>query len=219
MEYLLKCEQTPQSLCRPEAAMTNDEKSSEKNPPIKLYKHPGVKRERIFFFGGGTQRITWMWTSPLIPKDKQINMVPTGRTETSLAGWWGQTLVTGPFRAVEPTLVQSTGRRMLPAPASHLHSWHLRCWDNFVYSSSHKMKCKFLCICPEEAIMIPFLLHLIVFNWEQSMMAIHKIHIFKTMFLHVANTIYSTGRGWERGRKPNQMDCLSFRISSAYSID
>lgn len=49
-----------------------------------------------------------------------------------------------------------------------------------------------LSICLEEAVMIPFLLHVIVFSWEQLMIAIHKIHVFKTLFLHVANTIYST---------------------------
>lgn len=76
-----------------------------------------------------------------------------------------------------------------------------------------------LSTCQEEAIMIPFLLPLIIFNWEQLMIAIYKIHIFKTMFLPVANTICSTLGGWERGRKPNQMDCFSFSILSAYSID
>lgn len=161
-------------------------------------------KEKGFFFFFETQSITWLWTSPLIQKDKQIHMVATRRTETSPAGWWGQTLVTGPFSAVEPRLVQSTRRRMLPAPASRLHSRHPRCWDNFVYSSSHKIKCKFLFIGPEEAIRIPFLLHLIVFNWEQSMMAIHKIHIFKTMFLHVANNLfYRKGLRKREKAKPN----------------
>lgn len=90
---------------------------------------------------------------------------------------------------------------------------------NSIFSSSHKMNNVSLSICLEEAVMIPFLLHVIVFSWEQLMIAIHKIHVFKTLFLHVANTIYSTLGGWERGRKPNQMDYFSFRISSAYHID
>lgn len=51
MEYLLKCEQTPQSLCRPEAAMTNDEKSSEKKPTHQTLETPrSQKREDFFFF-------------------------------------------------------------------------------------------------------------------------------------------------------------------------
>lgn len=68
--------------------------------------------------------------------------------------------------------------------------------------------------------MIIFPLHLTIFNWEQLMIAMPKIHIFKTMYLHVADAISSTlgGRGrW--GRKPNQMDCFSFRILSAYTLD
>jgi hypothetical protein len=40
--------------------------------------------------------------------------------------------------------------------------------------------------------MIQSLLHLIVFNWEQLMTAIHKIHTLKTIVLHVADTVYST---------------------------
>lgn len=132
MGYLLKCKQTPQSLCRPEAAMTNDENLQwkEAHPPHSVNKHPGVKRQRIFWDSKNRLDLDPSTVDPKGPSSsKQINTVAPGGIETSLAGWW-QTLVTGPCRAAEPALVQSTGRRVLPAPVPRRRSQHQRCGNN-----------------------------------------------------------------------------------------
>lgn len=69
---------------------------------------------------------------------------------------------------------------------------HPRCWVDTIFSSSHTTNGVLLHDCPKEAVMIIFLLHLIIFNWEQLMIAMHIIHIFKTIYLHVAEAISST---------------------------
>lgn len=73
MEYLLKCKQTQQSLCRPEAATYHDDASHEKKSAHQTL-NTLESTERIFFFFFATQRITWIWTNPqLIKKDKVIS--------------------------------------------------------------------------------------------------------------------------------------------------
>lgn len=61
--------------------------------------------------------------------------------------------------------------------------------DYIFFPSSHKISDVSLHSCPKETAVIRFLL--LIFNWEQSIIAIHETHILKTVFLHMADAIYS----------------------------
>ena len=133
------------------------------SPPTKL-KLLGVKRKRIVCVCVWLKRIAWVWTT-VDPKGQrnyeQTDMVAPGRRDQ--AAWVvRKTVEMWPFGESEK-LAPSTWRRVLPCACTSSHPWPHRRWrTNSIYSSSHKIR--FLSICPEEATLVPYLFHLIVFN-------------------------------------------------------
>ena len=101
----------------------------------------------------------------LIQKDKEIMSKPTWllqAEETRLPGWWGKQWRCGPLENLR-IWRRPPGGGYFPAPAPVSHPWPHRRWrTNSIYSSSHKIR--FLSVCPEQATIVPYLLHLIVFN-------------------------------------------------------
>lgn len=194
-------------------------KVKEKSPPINS--NSQESKEKGFFFGGGGGlkgspgfKLIHSWSKR------------TKKLQANRRGCYGQnqdqprwvmrtTMVTEPF-GEPPSWHHPPGRDFpTPTPVSH-PSQHQRCWANSIYSSSHKMNHVSLLIFAQKRQLWFHVSSLSVFNWAQLRIT---IHILKTIFLHVADTICSTLGGWERGRKPNQMDSFSFRILSAYDID
>lgn len=62
MEYLLKCKQTQQSLCRPEAAIYKD-KNKFKLKKKFIHQTPAPKSQKRKEFWE-PKRITWIWIKP-----------------------------------------------------------------------------------------------------------------------------------------------------------
>lgn len=93
MEYLLKCKQTQQSLCRPEAATYHDDASREKKSAHQTLNTLESTEKGffsfLFFFCDSKNHLDLdqSTTDQKGQSYKQINMVAPGRTETSLAGW------------------------------------------------------------------------------------------------------------------------------------
>lgn len=160
IEYLLKCKRTQQSLCRPEVIIYSEKAVHPPNSNSWESKGKGLCVCVCVWL----KRIAWVWTT-VDPKGQrnyeQTDMVAPGRRDQ--AAWVvRKTVEMWPFGESEK-LAPSTWLRVLPCACTSSHPWPHRRWrTNSIYSSSHKIR--FLSICPEEATLVPYLFHLIVFN-------------------------------------------------------
>lgn len=140
-------------------------------------------------------------TGPKRTKMLQADLHPCPGTEWRPASSLGEE--EKPFRgraALGPFREQwnpAGGKDSAPGPSHHwfppdIPAVALGCLQaKLSRGHSRQMSNAPLCICPAEAILIPFLTFS-YFHWGAVQMVVYKIPIFKTVFLHVANTISST---------------------------
>lgn len=195
--------------------MMNHEVKEEAHPPNSNTQEPP---EKGFFV---TQRITWVWTHPQLfhrTKKLQANQHGCSRQNWDQPGWvGGNTMAMGPLESRGPRLVQSTGTGAL-CPGGLPATQHQRCWVNSIDSSSHNLnRVSLLAEKRKWWFHLSYISLFLIWSneWSQHI----KSLFLRQCFLILQNTICSIWGGWERGRKPNQMEYFSFRILSAYAID